>query len=83
MDFITRRTVLLPHSVDLELQRYARARRIKPEEAAGAAIQSYLRGQGELELRFVEAARALQAHQRDQQDQTRASAPEHGRDGAA
>jgi len=68
MDFITLRKVPLSHTVDALLQRFAKARKLKPEEAAGVAIQSYLLDEGERQARIAEAAEALERHRREAHD---------------
>lgn len=58
----------------LKLERYAKARRIKPQEAAAAAIHSYLAEAGEIEIRLAAARRALHTHE----EQARLNAPDGG-----
>ena len=54
------RRVTLMDEVDVKLTRYARVRRIKPEEAAAAAIEHYLRESADLQIRFADARRAFE-----------------------
>ena len=54
------RQILLMDEVDKKLARYARIRQIKPEEAAAAAIEHYLRESADLQIRIADARRAFE-----------------------
>ena len=61
---MTLHTVELLPTVDRDLRRLARERRVKPDELIADAVGRYLREHGELALRIADAKRAIAATSR-------------------
>ena len=61
---INERTVMVSMSVEAQIERYAKLRRIKWEEAASEWLEHHARSEGAAELRVLEARRAAEEARR-------------------